>query len=1539
MHRKSSYTLALLAALSMSATTVADMAIPTPMQMPAKTDDSETLVDIPDPALRRAVEGELGKEPGDPITRGEMESLEWLYSESGVRQLEGIEYAVNLSHLLLRNGAISDVSALAGLTLLTTLDLSDNEISNLAPLAGLTSLTELRLPNNSVVDIAPLAGMRTLTGLWLGGSWASGGYENGNAISDVSPLAGMASLTTLDLSDNEIASLAPLAGLTSLTELRLPNNAVMDVAPLASLTSLTVLDLDGCHHSFIGYDTCNSIPDVAALAGMTSLTYLALSDNAIADVSALAGMTSLTYLALSGNAIADASPLSDMRSLTEFHLSDNTIADVSALAGMTSLTYLALSGNAIADVSPLAGMRSLTELHLSDNAIADVSALAGMTSLTYLALSGNAIADVSPLAGMRSLTELHLSRNRIQHVSPLARLISLTRLGLAENEITELGPLEDLTSLRSLWLGNNAIADVSALAGMTSLTYLALSGNAIAEVSPLAGMRSLTELHLSDNAIADVSALAGMTSLTYLALSGNAIADVSPLAGMRSLTELHLSDNAIADVSALAGMTSLTYLALSGNAIADVSPLAGMRSLTELHLSDNTIADVSALAGTTSLTYLALSGNAIADVSPLAGMRSLTDLHLSRNRIQHVSPLARLISLTRLGLAENEITELGPLEDLTSLRSLWLGNNEIADVSTLAGMTSLTELLLSGNEVEDLSPLTGVRSLMYLDLARNAIVDVSALAGMTSLTYLDLSSNAIWDVSPLVGLTSLTRLDLGGNEIIDVSPLTGLTSLADLSLVSNLISDLRPLVATEGLGPGDSVDLDGNPLTLESRTTYIPMIRQRGVEVRFHVADATTPTADEMPDSGLRQAVDWAIHVLKHSALKRSADFAALLRLDASNRGIVDLAGLEAASEIVGLNLDGNEITDISPLAELRLGMLTLADNMVVDWAPLAGLTELRFLALDGNSLLELPPLPPALRHLYLANNSVSDVAALVDLGEIRELDISGNSITSLTPLSGMEHLRYLHVHDNQVADISSLNFAPLRELHMANNVVRDISPLLGSERLLMVDVRGNPLADDGFEVIEILRERRVTVLAGETVPYFPAAGEARQGFVRVVNRSDEAGHAFIEAVDDAGERAGPVRLELGTRQAVHFNSADLEYGNADKGLAGIGAPTAGDWRLFVISALDVEVLSYIRTEDGFVTAMHEVAADAMAPFFNPGSNRNQRSILRVVNTEAEPAKWTTGGYDDRGNWHPMAGSLLVRPQHALTLTAQELENAHGLGDGKGKWRLWVRGFPWFAMSLLESPTGHLTNLSTAPAHTTQLDDGATLHRLPLFPAAGGAREGFARLINRSYSSGEVTISAVDDAGGRSGPVRLTMRPRRAVHFNSVDLEGGNAAKGLVGSVGVGEGDWRLEITSELDLMALVYARTTDGFLTSLHDLAPVAEDGSHRVVFFNPGSNTRQVSKLRLINDGERRARVTITGIDDQGNGSGRVVGTVPAGSVRTLTAAELEAGGEHVAGSLGDGEGKWRLRVRSEEPIAVMSLLETPSGHLTNVSTGTAD
>ena len=119
-----------------------------------------------------------------------------------------------------------------------------------------------------------------------------------------------------------------------------------------------------------------------------------------------------------------------------------------------------------------------------------------------------------------------------------------------------------------------------------------------------------------------------------------------------------------------------------------------------------------------------------------------------------------------------------------------------------------------------------------------------------------------------------------------------------------------------------------------------------------------------------------------------------------------------------------------------------------------------------------------------------------------------------------------------------------------------------------------------------------------------------------------------------------------------------------------------------------------------------------------------------------------------------------------------------------------------------------------------------------------------------------------------SGTTKRSRSPSAGTRWctsNSDDLEQGSPQKGLSGGTGAGEGDWRLELTSELEIEVLSYIRTTNGFLTAMHDVAPSAGT-RHRVAVFNPGSNRNQESLLRLINPGDGAAEVTITGIDDKG-------------------------------------------------------------------------
>ena len=434
--------------------------------------------------------------------------------------------------------------------------------------------------------------------------------------------------------------------------------------------------------------------------------------------------------------------------------------------------------------------------------------------------------------------------------------------------------------------------------------------------------------------------------------------------------------------------------------------------------------------------------------------------------------------------------------------------------------------------------------------------------------------------------------------------------------------------------------------------------------------------------------------------------------------------------------------------------------------------------------------------------------------------------------------------------------------------------------------------------------------------------------------------------------------MNIGASSVVHFNSTDLEQGNSQKGLTGSTGMGQGDWRLEVKSDLNIEVLSYIRTPDGFVTSMHELVPKEsvnklQVPIFNPASNTNQVSSLRLINPYEEDVTISITGTDDNGVVSSNPVELTLPAGTAQRLISKELESGTGLnisrgslGDGSGKWQLLVESDkPILAMSLMESPTGHLSNLSTVlkatkQAHSNEDSNSNKKHLVPFFPAAADekGRQGFVRVINHSDEDISVNISAFNNSDQEYDSLNLSVDAGETRHFNSTDLEVGNTEKGLTGSTGKGEGEWCLQLSSEQkDVEIMSYIRAPGGFLTSMHDTVVSQEEGLyHRVPIFNPGSNNNQVSVLYMINLTEQDAAVSVSGMDGRGNAPGTNVSfTVPAGKTHRLSSQQLEAGAEGLTGALGDGSGKWQLIVKSDVSLIVMSLLENPTGHLTNLST----
>ena len=222
-----------------------------------------------------------------------------------------------------------------------------------------------------------------------------------------------------------------------------------------------------------------------------------------------------------------------------------------------------------------------------------------------------------------------------------------------------------------------------------------------------------------------------------------------------------------------------------------------------------------------------------------------------------------------------------------------------------------------------------------------------------------------------------------------------------------------------------------------------------------------------------------------------------------------------------------------------------------------------------------------------------------------------------------------------------------------------------------------------------------------------------------------------------------------------------------------------------------------------------------------------------------------------------------------------------------------------------------------------------------MVPASDSFVQSFVRIVNRSNDAGDMRITAVDDGGTVYDTVTIHLAARQNLHFNSGDLTDGNASKGIrTGTGAPREGNWRLQIESDLYIDVSAFIRTRDGFLTAMHDVLPGTEYLSAKI--FNPASNTTQQSRLRLINWGEADKTLRIDAWDDRGNWYGPVSLTLPAGHSRTLTAVDLEEGAEGLEGTLGDGSGKWQLRVSGNiSQVVGQSLIYVHSGHISNLST----
>ena len=617
---------------------------------------------IPDPNLRAAIEEALGKASGDVIAVEDMATLTDLNVENmGIRDITGLEFAINLKVLQIRGNMITDIAAVTGLSQLGYLGIANNKIPDISPITQLTNISSLEI------------------------------YAN--EISDISPLAGLTNMRWLSMYDNPVTDISPLVNLKNLSGIRVSVEEGGDLSPIAELINL---------EDIFYWGSGKPIPDLSPITKLPKLRFIEIAGGQ-ADLTPLAKATALEHFVYFGPT-PDLSPLTNLSHLFKIEIWDGENPDLSPLARAIGLKELWVSRCGISDLSFLENLTGLERLNLEGNNISDVSLLAGLTNLKWLKLTNNPITDFSPLVELAQTTNILTGEVAIP--DPNLRAAIAEELGKGDDAFVSF-TVEDMAALEVINAEGKGIKDLSGIEFATNLVHLNVRFNSITDLSPITGLNQINKLRLRGNLIPDFSGLAKLESLKELWISGEKISDLSSLAALTNLEGFGAWEIAIDDVSPLNGFTKLRWLELGHNSksVSDISPLASLTGLKRLLLYGMRIEDISPLASLTGLKNLSIIANNVSDISPLTALSELEYLSLENNDIWDFSPIEDLFGKIPILTGNNPgFPAVGPI-----IEGPWLWMiAPITGMSTLDAAASGTDFLaqMSDSAVTELEIAT-----------------------------------------------------------------------------------------------------------------------------------------------------------------------------------------------------------------------------------------------------------------------------------------------------------------------------------------------------------------------------------------------------------------------------------------------------------------------------------------------------------------------------------------------------------------------------------------------------------------------------------------------------------------------------------------------------------------------------------------------------------------------------------------------------------------------------------------------------------------
>ena len=573
----------------------------------------------------------------------------------------------------------------------------------------------------------------------------------------------------------------------------------------------------------------------------------------------------------------------------------------------------------------------------------------------------------------------------------------------------------DRNDLDKLSITNNA-----------KLELLKYSYNEIATID-LSNNTELKEVSGSDNSISELNT-SNLQELITLKIDNN------------NLNELNLSQNELLQELSFSG-NSVSIMNLSLN-INLVSINAGSNSLNSFNLKNGNNNDLETfvITNNSDLTCIEVNDAAFAeanenwrkdDIASYNENCHYSDTYVPDDNFElaltiyddvpndNYVPTSNIDVLEELNLSNKNITDLTGIEDFINLKTIDVSNNEL-DSLNLTYNTALSGINCANNKLFkiELSGDTEVLEKIFsLNISSNKFNEFDWSA-FSLLHILDVSSNSFTDLD-LSKNESLTNLNCSSNQLLTLNLKNGFNGslgVMDASSNQDLVCIEVDDISLAILSSWQKDDIASYNKNCHYYEVYVPddAFEQALIDAGYDY-EGTSALDNYVPDEKILTATS----------------------LDLSNKGIVDLTGLEAFSSLVFLNVDNNDISDLNISNNLKLKKLYCSDN------------NLSVLDLSNNNLLE---------EFKCVSNNLSNIS-LINNKSITTLKVDNNPISTLE-LENSTSLSVLNCSSTQITYLDLSMNIELEKLKVTNNpmlLVVDIQSG-NNEALLGLNLTSNPI-------------------------------------------------------------------------------------------------------------------------------------------------------------------------------------------------------------------------------------------------------------------------------------------------------------------------------------------------------------------------------------------------------------------------------------------------------------------------------------------------